>query len=66
MGLASTQTLGDPRRVDADIPEARTFMAEAAEHGVSSAVAARDGRFGTTARRRPTATGPENVIDLCA
>src|ERR1700733_15183329 len=47
MGLASTQTLGAVLDgIMRNIPEAHAFIDHAAEHGVSSAVAERDGRFG--------------------
>jgi enoyl-CoA hydratase len=46
MGLASTQTLGAVLDgIMRNIPEAHAFIDHAAEHGVSSAVAERDGRF---------------------
>ena len=46
MGLASTQTLGAVLDgIMRNIPEAHEFIDHAAEHGVSSAVAERDGRF---------------------
>jgi enoyl-CoA hydratase/carnithine racemase len=65
MGLASTQTLGGILDgLMRNIPEARTFMAEAAEHGVPSAVAARDGRFGDYSQAPPDRKpDPENVIE---
>jgi enoyl-CoA hydratase/carnithine racemase len=47
MGLASTQTLGAVLDgMMRNIPEAKSFIELAAERGVSSAVAQRDGRFG--------------------
>lgn len=47
MGLASTQTLGAILDgIMRNIPEAHAFIDHAAERGVSSAVAERDGRFG--------------------
>jgi enoyl-CoA hydratase len=46
MGLASTQTLGAVLDgMMRNIPEAHAFIEQAAQHGVASAVAARDGRF---------------------
>jgi enoyl-CoA hydratase len=65
MGLASTQTLGGILDgLMRNIPEARTFMAEAAEHGVPSAVAARDERFGDYSQAPPDRKpDPEHVIE---
>jgi len=65
MGLASTQTLGGILDgMMRNIPEARSFMAEAAEHGVPSAVAARDGRFGDYSQAPPDRKpNPENVVE---
>jgi enoyl-CoA hydratase len=46
MGLASTQTLGAVLDgIMRNIPEAHSFIDHAAQHGVRSAVAQRDGRF---------------------
>jgi enoyl-CoA hydratase len=47
MGLASTQTLGAVLDgMMRNIPEARAFSEQAAEHGVAAAVTQRDGPFG--------------------
>ena len=47
MGLASTQTLGAILDgIMRNIPEALSFIEDAAAHGVSSAVESRDSRFG--------------------
>ncbi|MBV8927994.1 MAG: crotonase/enoyl-CoA hydratase family protein [Mycobacteriaceae bacterium] len=64
MGLASTQTLGAVLDgIMRNIPEALAFIDHAAAHGVGSAVAERDGRFGDysqgPANRKPD---PRNVI----
>lgn len=64
MGLASTQTLGPILDgIMRNIPDAHAFIDHAAEHGVPSAVAQRDGRFGdysqAPADRKPD---PGNVI----
>jgi enoyl-CoA hydratase len=65
MGLASTQTLGAILDgIMRNIPEAHVFMEHAAAHGVSSAVADRDGRFGDYSQapsdRKPD---PDNIIE---
>jgi enoyl-CoA hydratase len=64
MGLASTQTLGAILDgIMRNIPEALAFIDHAAQHGVPSAVAERDGGFGdysqAPADRKPD---PNNVI----
>lgn len=64
MGLASTQTLGAILDgIMRNIPAAHDFIANAAEDGVPSAVAQRDGRFGdysqAPADRKPD---PNHVI----
>lgn len=64
MGLASTQTLGAVLDgIMRNIPEAHTFIEQAAKEGVSAAVTQRDGRFGdysqAPADRKPN---PGNVI----
>jgi enoyl-CoA hydratase len=65
MGLGATQTLGPILDgIMRNIPAARAFVAHAAEHGVPSAVAERDGRFGDYSQappeRRPD---PSHVIE---
>jgi enoyl-CoA hydratase len=65
MGLASTQTLGAILDgIMRNIPEAHTFMEHAAAHGVSSAVAERDGRFGDYGQAPPDRKpDPSHTID---
>ena len=54
MGLASTQTLGPILDgIMRNIPAAHEFIGRAAEHGVPSAVAQRDGRFGDYSQAPP-------------
>jgi enoyl-CoA hydratase len=65
MGLASTQTLGAVLDgIMRNIPEAHAFIEQAAERGVASAVADRDGRFGDYSQapsgRKPD---PRHVIN---
>jgi enoyl-CoA hydratase len=65
MGLASTQTLGPILDgIMRNIPEAHEFIEHAAEHGVPSAVAGRDERFGDYSQAPPEGRpNPENVIE---
>jgi enoyl-CoA hydratase len=65
MGLASTQTLGPILDgIMRNIPAGHAFIAHAAEHGVPSAVAQRDGRFGDYSQAPPDRKpNPDHVIE---
>ena len=65
MGLAATQTLGPILDgIMRNVPEAHAFVAHAAEHGVPSAVAERDGPFGDYSQAPPDRKpNPANVIE---
>ncbi|MBV8349062.1 MAG: enoyl-CoA hydratase, partial [Mycolicibacterium sp.] len=65
MGLAATQTLGAVLDgMMRNIPEGHAFVERAAQHGVGSAVAARDGRFGDYSQAPPEdKPDPEHVIN---
>jgi enoyl-CoA hydratase len=64
MGLASTQTLGAVLDgMMRNIPEAKSFIELAAEQGVSSVIAERDGRFGDYSQAPPASKpDPRHVI----
>jgi enoyl-CoA hydratase len=64
MGLASTQTLGAVLDgMMRNIPEARAFIEQAAEHGVAAAVTQRDGPFGDYSQAPPeNKPDPRHVI----